>query len=254
MKFIKHSAFTLSLVLLTLIITIFLFLYLSSQDNRSSSFTFTLIYVCILEILFYGFLFGISATKENKKLLGASYSVIGTLLLFYLIYGLACVLFYNLLLSDFVSTRIYYSSIIIGSTLFIIILGFVLKLDTNQSESQKQDNFNKKNIRSITEGFELLERKYNRLLKNKSLPDISESTFTSNLQKLTTKIKFLPPNAITDSELTQSLGNIKERLEKLINDFEKSDGNSSISIKNQIDSLINNSIDKIISQIILLKK
>lgn len=254
MKFIKHFAFTLSLVLLTVVITIFLFLYLSSQENRSSSFIFTLIYICILEILFYSFLFGVSATKENNKLLGASYSVIGTLLLFYLIYGLACVLSYNLILSDVISTRIYYSSIIIGSTLFIIILGFVLKLDTSQSESQKQDNYSKKNIRSISEGFELLERKYNRLLKNKQLPDISESTLTTNLQKFTTKIKFLPPNAIADSEFTQSLSNIKERLEKLIDDFEKSDENSSISIKNQIDSLINNSIDKIISQITLLKK
>lgn len=254
MKFIKHFSSILFLCLLTVGITIFLFLYLSLQENRSSSFTFTLIYVSILEIIFYSFLFGISVIKDKNTLLGASYSVLGTTIFFYLLYGLACVLAYNLILSDVVSTKIYYTSIIIGSTLFIIVLGLVIILDSNQSETKRQNNINKIDIRSISEYFELLERKYYRLLKNKNLPDISDSNFTSNLQKLTTKIKYLPPNSLTDTEFSQSLIYTKEKLTMLINEFEKSEINSSQNIKNQIDSLVNNSINEVVHKSALLKK
>ncbi|MCB0539378.1 MAG: hypothetical protein KDE33_17820, partial [Bacteroidetes bacterium] len=127
---------SLVLLLCTIAVTVFLFFFWSKEENRTTIFAFNLGYTIFLELLFYGFIY---ITRFNsKKILGSTYSVLGSILFFYLIFGVAVILVFNLFLVDLISVKWYYSVIVIGTLVGLISTGFTLKLNNNVVVEKKK--------------------------------------------------------------------------------------------------------------------
>lgn len=239
-NFKRITIISLVISALTLSVTIFLFYFLTSAESRSNTFVFTLIYTCVLELIFYGyvvlFLFG---GKSNKPLLGATYSSIGATIIVFIVISTFWLLIYNIFLFTLLTDKIYYSTSIVLFSILIILIASLTKLDILQKSDSdhiiKEENEFKPILIEVAE----LTMRYNNLLKSKNIKSNLESNFESNLQKLQNKIKFLPKSVVNNKNIIDKLINLNTNLGILLSDCEKSSESDFEEKLNKIESAIN---------------
>lgn len=235
------------LFLITAIVTIFLFFYLSEEKTRSSLFVFNLIYICFLEFLFFGY---IALVRYSKIHSTAIYAAGGTLIIKYIIIAAIIVVTYNLFLINLLSDKFYISAIVIGTTATIIIYGFLIKLNTHHTANIEIDKSKRLSMQSIVQNFELLQGKYERVVKIKDLIEKNQSGYTNSMEKLTSKLKYLPPSATENGKFLSIIQNYEQDLTQLINQFETTEIETAKETKDNIDRIIASAV----SEIEILKK
>lgn len=235
------------LFIITAIVTVFLFYYLSEEKTRSSLFIFNLIYVCFLEFLFFGY---IALVRYSKVHSTAIYAAGGTLIISYIVIAAIIVISYNLFLNQFLSNKFYISAIVIGSTLTVIIYGFLLKLDTHHRVNTEVDKSKRLSLQSIVQNFELLQGKFERAVKSKNLIEKNQSGYTNSMEKLTSKLKYLSPSATENNKFLSIIQNYEQDLTQLINQFETTEIETAKEKKDNIDKIIAAAV----SEIEILKK
>ena len=133
MKKINFPIISTVLFIITAVVTIFLFYYLSEEKTRSSLFIFNLAYICFLELLFW--------LHRINQIFKSSYecniAVGGSLIISYIVIATVIVISYNLFLNQFLANKFYISTIIIGTTLTVILYGFLIKLDTHHTTNEE---------------------------------------------------------------------------------------------------------------------
>lgn len=227
------------LLLCTIAATIFLFLYWSKEENRTALFAFNLGYTIFLELLFYGFIY---ITRFNsKEILGSTYSVLGSILFIYLIFEIAAILIFNLLLLDLISVKWYYSVIVVGTLFGLISTGFTLKLNNNVVvENEKSETVFESKTTLIQE-LKYLENKYKSELSKKVLSEMFESEYDSIIRKLTNKVQFVNPKIIDNKKsylkIKDSISSIENHITELKNS--ESDGKA---IQAEISEIVNDTI------------
>ncbi|MDX9799183.1 MAG: hypothetical protein RBT05_10035 [Bacteroidales bacterium] len=230
---------SLILLLCTIAVTVFLFLFWSKEENRTALFAFNLGYTIFLELLFYGFIY---ITRFNsKKILGSTYSVLGSILFFYLIFGLATILIYNLLLLDIISIKWYYSIIIIGTLFGLISTGFTLKLNNNVvGENEKTEEvFESKS--TLIQELRYLENKYKSELSKKGLSESFESEYDTVINKLTNKVQFVNPKIIENNNSYSKIKESISSIENIITEFKKSESDGK-TIQAKVTEIVNDTI------------
>jgi hypothetical protein len=227
------------LFFITAIVTIFLFYYLSEEKTRSSLFVFNLIYVCFLEFLFFGY---IALIRYSKVHTSSIYAAGGTLIISYIFIAAVIVISYNLFLHQFLSDKFYISAIVIGSTLTIVIYGFLIKLDTHHTTTAEIDKSKRISLHLIVQNFELLQGRFERIVKSKNLVEKNQSGFANSLEKLTTKIKFLPPSATENINFLSIIQNYEQELKQMINQLETAEAGTEKDLKNKIENIVSDAI------------
>jgi hypothetical protein len=227
------------LFFITAIVTVFLFYYLSEEKSRTSLFVFNLIYVCFLELLFFGY---ITLVRYSKIHSTAIYAAGGSLIISYIVIAAIIVISYNLFLNQFLSTKFYISAIIIGTTLTIIIYGFLIKLNTHHTTTTEIDKSKRISLQLIVQNFELLQGKFERVVKSKNLVDKNQSGFSNSLERLTTKIKFLPPSATENINFLSTIQNYEQELKQMINQLETTEDGTEKDLKNKIENIVSDAI------------
>ncbi len=208
-------------MLLTVAVSTFLFFFLSKEENRSSVFAFNLGYTVFLEILFFIFIF--TTRLSSKKVHGAIYSVLGTVLVYYLIFGIVILLAFNIFMLELISPKWYYAVIIIGTLTGVIVTGFVYRLNssmvTKEEESAKVVSVHS----SILQKFSHLESIYKSAVAKKGLTESLESNYDSLLEKLINKLRFVSPQLLQDSTVNIKLSNQISVIENLIQQLKEPD-------------------------------
>ena len=230
---------SLILLLCTIAATVFLFMYWSKEENRTSLFAFNLGYTIFLELLFYGFIY---ITRFNsKKILGSTYSVLGSILFFYLIFGLAAILIFNFLLLDLISVKWYYSVIVVGTLFGLISTGFSLKLNNNVVEKNEKSEKIFETQSTLVQELKYLENQYKSALSKKGLSESFESEFHSIISKLTNKVQFNNPkiieNNLSNSKIKDSISSIKGNIIEL-----KDAESNGKAIQYEITEIVNDTI------------
>lgn len=227
------------LFFITAIVTVFLFYYLSEEKSRSFLFVFNLIYVCFLELLFFGY---IALIRYSKVHTSSIYAAGGTLIISYILIAAVIVISYNLFLHQFLSDKLYITAIIIGSTLTIIIYGFLIKLNTHHTTTTEFEKSKRISLQLMVQNFELLQGRYERVVKSKNLVDKNQSGFANSLEKLTTKIKFLPPSASENTNFLSIIQNYEQELKQTINQLETAEAGTEKDLKNKIENIVSDAI------------
>jgi len=230
---------SLTLTVVSVIATVFLFYYWTNEESRNTLFTFNLVYAIFLEILFFGFIY--FAKFNSKKVLGATYSVLGTIISFYLLFGIVILLGFNIFLVYIISIKWYYSTIIIGSLLTFIVSGFSLKLNNNLLKSMERENKITETRDSYIQNLTYLQNAYKNILSENKINEKFESGYSSIIEKLTNKLSFINPKNIENPSCNKKLNDSVDALDKLIKEMKKSDSDK-ISIHKQITEIVNDSI------------
>lgn len=247
MKKVNFPIISTVLFSISAVVTIFLFYYLSEEKTRSSLFVFNLVYICFLELLFFCYIALINYSKVHTN---AIYAAGGSLIISYIIIAIVIVITYNLFLNQFLSKKLYFSTIIIGTTLTIIVYGFLIKLDTHHKTNEEIDKSKRLTLQSIIQNFELLQGKFERTLRSKNIIEINQSGFANSMEKLTTKIKYLPPSASGNNNFLSTIQYYEQDLKELINKLETSESETAKEVKENID----NTISVVVSEIEILRK
>ena len=230
---------SLVLAVISIITTVFLFYYWTNEENRTSLFNFNLAYTIFLEILFFGFIF--FSKLNSNKILGATYSILGTILSLYLFFGVTVLLSFNIILLDIISIKWYFTSIIAGTLLTIIIYGFSLKLNNNLIRSTHSEANITKSRDSFVQSLNYLQSIYANILVENRINEKLESGYSSIIQKLTNKVSFINPKIIEDTNHNMRLSDSIGNLDHLIKEMRNS-GNDKISIQKQITELVDDTI------------
>lgn len=232
---------TISLVLtvISIITTVFLFYYSTNEESQNLLFKFNLGYTIFLEILFFGFIY--FAKLGNKKIPGATYSVLGIILFIYLFFGIAVLLGFNIILINIISVKWYYSTIIIGSILTIILSGFSLMLNNNLVKSTERENKITITRDSYVQNLTYLQNIYANILKENKINEKLESGYSSVIQKLTNKLSFINLKIIENPDCIIRLSDSIGTLDNLIKEM-KNSGSDKISIQKQIAELVNDTV------------
>ena len=247
MKKVNFPIISTVLFSISAVVTIFLFYYLSEEKTRSSLFVFNLVYICFLELLFFCYIALINYSKVHTN---AIYAAGGSLIISYIIIAIVIVITYNLFLNQFLSKKLYFSTIIIGTTLTIIVYGFLIKLDTHHKTNEEIDKSKRLTLQSIIQNFELLQGKFERTLRSKNIIEINQSGFANSMEKLTTKLKYLPPSASGNNNFLSTIQYYEQDLKELINKLETSESETAKEVKENID----NTISVVVSEIEIIRK
>ena len=235
----NKSIISLVITIASIIVTVFLFYYWSDEENRDALFKFNLGYALFLEILFFGF---IHFTKlSSKKILGATYSILGIIVLYYLLFGIAILLVFNILFVHIISTAWYYSFIILGSLIAVVLIGFSLKLNYNVVDSNERREKFTETRTSYVQNLTYLHKSYEAILKDNEIYESFESDYSTIIQKLTNKLSFINPKSIEDPATNQKLTESISALDKLVNEMKDSSSDKT-SIQKQITALVNDTI------------
>jgi len=235
------------LFIITALVTIFIFYYLSEEKARSSLFVFNLIYVCFIEFLFFGY---ITLVKYSKIHSNAIYAAGGTLIISYIFISALIIISYNLFLNQFLSNKIYISTIITGTTLTIIIYGFLIKLDTHHTTNTEVEKSKRLSLQSIIQNFELLQGRFERAIKSKNIIEKNQSGFANSMEKLKITLKYLPPSATESNKFLSTIQDYEQDLEQLIVKLATSESESAKVVKDNID----NAVSEVVSEIEIFKK
>lgn len=230
-----------SLILLfcTIAVTVFLFLYWSKEENRTTLFAFNLGYTIFLELLFYGFIY---ITRFNsKKILGSTYSVLGSILVFYLIFGITVILIFNLFLLDLISVKWYYSVVIIGTLFGLISTGFTLKLNNNVVVENEKTEKVFASQSTLVQELKYLENKYKSELSKKGISESFESEYDSIISKLTNKIQFVNPKIIENNSSFSKIRASISSIENHITELKKTESDGK-AIQSEITEIVNDTI------------
>jgi hypothetical protein len=235
----KKINISLILLLCTIAVTVFLFYYWSKEEDRTTLFAFNLGFTIFLELLFYGFIY--TTRFNSKKILGSTYSVLGSILFFYLIFGIVVILVFNLFLVDLISVKWYYSVIVIGTLLGLISTGFTLKLNNNiVIENEKTEKVFASHS-ALAQELKYIENKYKSELSKKGISESFESEYDSIISKLTNKIQFINPKTIENknsySKIKASIGLIDNQITEL----KKSESDGKV-IQAEITEIVNDTI------------
>lgn len=230
---------SLILLLCTIAVTVFLFLYWSKEENRTTLFAFNLGYTIFLEFLFYGFIY--ITRFNNNKILGSTYSVLGSILFFYLIFGIAVILTFNLLLLDLISVKWYYSVVVIGTLFGLISTGFTLKLNNNVVVDNEKSEKVFESHSTLIQELKYLENKYKSELSKKGLSESFESEYDSIISKLTNKVQFVNPKIIENNNSYSKIKTSISSIEKIISEFKKSESDGK-AIQEEVTEIVNNTI------------
>jgi len=208
---------TIFLFLLSLIVTVFLFYYWSEAENRTSLFAFNLGYTLFLELVLYGYIY---ITRFNsKKIIGATYSILGTILFFYFLFGAISILSYNLLIIHLLSVKWYYTLIILGSLIAIIATGFTIKLNNNQVSQDERIDKTSNSLSNMLQELKYLDSSYISALSSKGIKETFESDYDSVIEKLINKINFINPkdfeNDFTSSRISSQINTIGQHIAEL---------------------------------------
>jgi len=239
MKKLNFPIISTVLFIIAAVVTIFLFYYLSEEKTRSSLFVFNLAYICFLELLFFGY---IALIKYSKVHTNAIYAAGGSLIISYIVIATVIVISYNLFLNQFLANKFYISIIVIGTTLTIILYGFLIKLDTHHTTNEEINKSKRLTLQSIIQNFELLQGKFER--------EKNQSGFANSMEKLTSKLKYLPPSATENNKFLSTIQNYEQDLKQLINKLETSESESAKEVKENID----NAVSAVVSEIEILRK
>jgi len=230
---------SLVLTLVSVFATVFLFYYLINKESQNSLFLFNLGYTIFLEILFFGFIY--FAKLGDNNILGATYSVLGSILIIYLLFGITILLGFNIIYENVIAVKWYYSSIIIGTLLTIILSGFSLKLNNNLVESNKREKKITLSRDSYVQNLTYLQSTYATILMENKIDEKLESGYSSVIQKLTNKLSFIDQKIIENSDCTIRLSDSIGTLENLIKEMKNSELDKT-SIQKQITELVNDTI------------
>lgn len=247
MKKLNFPIISTVLFIIAAVVTIFLFYYLSEEKTRSSLFVFNLAYICFLELLFFGY---IALIKYSKVHTNAIYAAGGSLIISYIVIATVIVISYNLFLNQFLANKFYISTIVIGTTLTIILYGFLIKLDTHHTTNEEINKSKRLTLQSIIQNFELLQGKFEREIKSKNIIEKNQSGFANSMEKLTSKLKYLPPSATENNKFLSTIQNYEQDLKQLINKLETSESESAKEVKEDID----NAVSAVVSEIEILRK
>jgi hypothetical protein len=224
----------------TILVTIFLFFYWSTEENRTSLFAFNLSYAIFLESLFYGFIYIIKL--KSKKVLGTTYSILGTVSFFYLLFGIISMLVFNIFLSDLISVMWYYSLIILGTLFSLIFSSFSLKLNNAQvdeaEELEEQSNLKS----SLMQELKYLGKSYISALNEKGLTEKFESGYNSIIEKLENKIRYINPKDFENTRVKSKLKNQIDEINNQVTELKRIDSDG-VVVQKQIIRSVNNSLD-----------
>lgn len=168
----------------------------------------------------------------------------------YIVIATVIVISYNLFLNQFLANKFYISTIIIGTTLTVILYGFLIKLDTHHTTNEEINKSKRLTLQSIIQDFELLQGKFERAIKSKNIIEKNQSGFANSMEKLTTKLKYLPPSATENNNFLSTIQNYEQDLKQLIKKLETSESESAKEVKENID----NTVSAVVSEIEILRK
>lgn len=146
----KNLFITLILLLITWGVTIWLFHYLTDPQKRSETFHFTLVFICFLELLFFGFFAGLFIPLFKKGMVWALYPSIGAVVGWYIIFSLGIVICYNLISFWITFPKIYFTVLTIESLIFLLILGSIIILNIYKKSEDTEIEKERSELRNIS--------------------------------------------------------------------------------------------------------
>jgi hypothetical protein len=241
----KIPILTATLAVIVIAVTVFLFYFLNTNPEKTTLFFFNLGYVCFLELVLF---FYIGLMQFRSGITGGSsvaYASIGTVLIYYLILGGLITLLYNLFFTQSISVNIFISVIIIGTVITIVLAGFLAQTGIHHQESITAEAINSEKVTALKTEFELSEKKFRRLIKEKGITGQTESNFGSELEKVSGIIRFLPHNALEQESNFNRLSDILKSINTFVDNFVSSTETNPEELKKSINSFVQNTLDQL---------
>jgi hypothetical protein len=228
----QKSTVPLLLLVITMAVTIALFFYWTPEESRGNLFAFNMVYALFLELLFFGFVY---VTKiNNRTILSATYSVLGTIVFLYVLFGIASLLLFNLLLLQYLSVKWYFTFILLGTVTGVVAAGFTMQLNRKiVDEGDVKEKFTTKRT-DITRELKYMEQKYLATLSEKGLRDhtIAGSEYKSVIGKLLIKTRFINFHSDRNTAAFQRVQNAITTLDGHIHQLKEPGTGSDEIIKN----------------------
>lgn len=241
----KFPILTVILAVIVIAVTVFLFYFLNNDPEKTNLFYFNLGYVCFLELVLF-FYIGLMQFKSGiTGGSGVAYASIGTVLIYYLAMGGLITLLYNLFFTQSFSVNIFISVIIIATVLTIVLAGFLAQTGIHHQESKAVETINSEKVIALKTEFELSEKKFRRLIKEKGITGQAESNFGSELEKVSGIIRFLPHNALEQESNFNRLSDILTSVNKFVDSFASSTETNPEELKKSIHSFVQSTIDQL---------
>ncbi len=245
MKTSKFPVLTALMAVAVIAVTVFLFYFLNTDPEKTTLFYFNLAYVCFLELVFF---FYIGLMQARSGITGSSsvaYASVGSILIYYLVFGGLITLLYNLFFTQTFSVNVFISILIIITLITIVLTGFITQTGSHHSQSKAVETINSEKVNALKTDFELAEKKFRRILKEKKVLMHTESNFGSEMEKISGVVKFLPHNALEQEVNYNRLSGLLVRLNNFIDHFASSTETNPEVLKKSIFTFVQDTLDQL---------
>lgn len=192
------------------------FMFLPAEPT--ALFYLNLGYTVFLEVILFAY---INVLYQKVKDFSTPFmAVFGIFSLYYVVVGFGWMLIFSLVLSHFISLKIY-----IAGLMLITLLWIILSLITGQADSNYRQNTEKlkdqgNSLSFYTQKITLLANRYDRLCIEKGLKYITDSNNRTALDRLMGKIGSLTPNVFRNETATAQIIALMNKCEDIIDDTE----------------------------------
>ncbi len=245
MKTSKFPVLTALMAVAVIAVIVFLFYFLNTDPEKTTLFYFNLVYVCFLALVFF---FYIGLMQSRSGITGRSsvtYAAVGSMLIYYLILGGLITLLYNLFFTQTISVNVFISILIIITLMTIVLIGFMAQTGSHHSQSKAAEAVNSEKISALKTDFELAEKKFRRVVKEKGVLTQTESNFGSEMEKISGVVKFLPHNALEQEVNYNRLSGLLGSLNNFIDHFASSAETNPEVLKKSILTFVQDTLDQL---------
>jgi len=204
---------TIGLLIITWVVTIWLFHYLTDPKTRSELFGFNLAFICFLELLSFGYFAFLFIPKFRKGVVWALYPVIGITVGLYVALSVVIVIGYNFF-SIFVSSpKAYFTTLVVESLFFLIILGSIIVLNAYK---KVEDIGIEKEWKGLVNISVKVQEIYQQFLNCKEFLAIQDfRDVEKDIRKLKEKFQFCTPFGRSNSEVVDLEEQIQNQITSL---------------------------------------
>ena len=227
------------LPLVVIVMTVVLFFMFKPQET-TPLFYINLFYAVFLEAILFGY-FNLLYVK-TKDFSTPFFAVFGVYSLYYIIVGIGWLLLYSLLLSHFMSLKIYITGLMVLTLLWIIISVLTAQTDSNYKQTTNKLKAQGQSLNFYTQKITLLASRYAKLCDEKGLKYETDSNNRTVLDRLSGKISFLTPNILENEAAVTQISSMLSKCEDIIDETATATEEKLVEMQTKMKRFVDNSV------------
>jgi hypothetical protein len=220
-------------------VTVVLFL-MFQPEQPTALFYLNLGYTIVLEMVFFGYL-NLLYSKA-KGISTPLLAIFGVYDIYYVLFGTIWMFLYSLLLSNFVSLKVYIAALVVLTLIWILISVLTAQTDSNYKQTIDKLKNDGQTLNFYVQKITLLASRYENLCAEKGIIYKTDSNNKTALDRLKNKISFLTPNVLQNEATVAQLSSLLSKCETIIEETENATPDLYKNTQNKMQRFVNDAV------------